>query len=336
MAEDPGESLRERPSRLVAASQVPPGDEPVRAHENGPVGGDFAMAEPRAARVEQVAVHVPNAYDVDRNPRRGRELPGCFAPRLAVLAGGLPGLGCLRRGPAMATRQQTKQHRKDPIRAKVQASKDIREQVRKELEFDPLVDPSGITVKNMNGDVALNGTVWSYPQYRDAAVAAKRVKGVTKVHNHLTVTLPAASYRDDIELTTAANNALAQTASVPNNVEASSTDGTIWLTGMVRYGFERDVAEQAIAGLIGVRGIINDIEVYSDVETEDVTYLVQDALDRYSLIPDDSDVMVSASYGTITLTGHVTDWAEHDAVMRAAWNGMDGVTAVRDDLVITG
>lgn len=235
----------------------------------------------------------------------------------------------------MATNQQTKRQRKDPIRAKVQAGKDIREQVRKELEFDPLVDPSGITIKNMNGDVALNGAVPSYPQYRDAALAAKRVKGVTSVHNHLTVALPAASYRDDIQLTTAANNALAHTVSVPNNVEASSTEGNIWLTGMARHGSERDVAEQAIAGLIGVRGITNDIEVYSDVETEDVTDLVQDALDRYSLIPDGSDVRVSASDGTVTLTGHVDDWAEHDAVIRAAWNGM-GVTAVRDDLVITG
>ena len=45
-------------------------------------------------------------------------------------------------------------------------SKDIREAVEAELAFDPLVDPANITVKNMNGDVALNGTVPSYPQYR--------------------------------------------------------------------------------------------------------------------------------------------------------------------------
>jgi hypothetical protein len=85
--------------------------------------------------------------------------------------------------------------RNDVIREKVQATKDIREGVRKELDFDPLVDAAGITVKNMNGDVALNGTVPSYLQYLDAAAAAKRVSGVTKVHNHLAVVLPPASYR---------------------------------------------------------------------------------------------------------------------------------------------
>jgi len=38
-------------------------------------------------------------------------------------------------------------------------TKDIRGAVDAELTFDPLVDPADITVRNMNGDVALNGTV---------------------------------------------------------------------------------------------------------------------------------------------------------------------------------
>ena len=225
--------------------------------------------------------------------------------------------------------------RKDVIRERVQATKDIRAGVRKELDFDPLVDATGITVKNMNGDLALNGTVPSYQQFLDAAAAAKRVHGVTRVHNHLSIDLPLASYRDDPMLTTAANNVLAHTVSVPSSVEASTSQGHVWLSGTVRYGVERDAAEQAVAGLTGIRSIKNDIEVFSDVEAADVSFLVKDALGRHSLIPDGSDVEVSASDGTITLTGHVRHWAEHDAVTRAAWNGL-GVTAVRDDLVITG
>ena len=52
-------------------------------------------------------------------------------------------------------------------------------------------------MKNLNGDVALNGTVPSYPQYLEAAAAAQRVAGVKNVHNHLEVVLPAGDYRDD-------------------------------------------------------------------------------------------------------------------------------------------
>jgi osmotically-inducible protein OsmY len=220
-------------------------------------------------------------------------------------------------------------------RETAQMTKDIREAVQKELEFDPLVDANSITVKNMNGDVALNGTVTSYPQYLQAAAAARRVHGVTKVHNHLMVDLPYASYRDDALLTTEANNALAMTVTVPRSVEAGASDGDVWLTGMVGNRFQRDEAERSVAGLTGVRGIVDDIEIFSDLEAADVADLVQGALDRYGLLPGDTDVRVGASDGTVTLTGHIETWGEHDAVIDAAWRGM-GVKNVRDDLVVTG
>jgi hypothetical protein len=54
------------------------------------------------------------------------------------------------------------------------------------------------------------------PQYLEAAQAAWRVAGVTEVHNNLEVVLPPDSVRDDAMLTTAANNALAADATVPN------------------------------------------------------------------------------------------------------------------------
>ena len=49
------------------------------------------------------------------------------------------------------------------------STKDIRGAVEAELKFDPLVDATDITVKNITGDIALNGTVPSYPQYQEAA-----------------------------------------------------------------------------------------------------------------------------------------------------------------------
>jgi osmotically-inducible protein OsmY len=214
-------------------------------------------------------------------------------------------------------------------------AKDIREAVEAELGFDPLVDPTGITVKNINGQVALNGTVPSYPQYLEAAAAARRVGGVTEVHNHLEVLLPDRYYRDDAMLTTAANNALALNVTVPDGVEATARDGNLTLTGTVMYGSQRSAAESAIAGLTGVRNVKDDIEVAYDADEFDVILLVQDALDRYALIPDDSDVTVQTDGNTVTLAGHVRTWAEHDAVIGAAWMA-SGVFDVRDELYVTG
>jgi osmotically-inducible protein OsmY len=214
-------------------------------------------------------------------------------------------------------------------------TKDIRDAVERELSYDPLVDDSDISVKNINGDVALNGTVPSYPQYLEAAAAARRVAGVKNLQNHLEVVLPTEDYRDDATLTTVANNALTLNIAVPDGVEATAKNGNLTLTGTVSYGTERTAAEQAVTYLTGVRNVKDDIDISVDADPVDVTLSVQDALDRYALIPDDSDVAVDTSGNTVTLRGNVRTWAEHDAVLDAAWMAT-GVYDVIDDLYITG
>jgi osmotically-inducible protein OsmY len=215
-------------------------------------------------------------------------------------------------------------------------TKDVRDAVSAELKFDPLVDDADIHVVNVSGDVALNGTVPSYPQYLEAAAAAQRVGGVKNVHNHLQVVLSDADVRDDAMLTTAANNALTQNVIVPDGVEAAVEDGNVTLTGTVGYGPERAAAERAVSGLIGLRNVRNDIEISYDVEDPvGVDLHVQEALARSALVPGDSDVEVATKDGIITLTGHVRTWAEHDAVIDAAWMAR-GVIDVRDELQITG
>ena len=214
-------------------------------------------------------------------------------------------------------------------------TKDIREAVQAELKFDPLVDDGDIDVVNINGDVALNGTVPSYPQYLEAATAAQRVSGVKNVHNHLEVVLSDADYRDDVMLTTAANNALAVASTPSGTVRFAASDGNLTLTGTVGYGIERAAAEQAVSGLIGLRNVRDDIEISYEADQMDVDLHVQEALNRSALVPDGSDVKAVSTGSTITLSGHVHTWAEHDAVIGAVWMAR-GVAYVQDDIQITG
>jgi osmotically-inducible protein OsmY len=214
-------------------------------------------------------------------------------------------------------------------------TKDVRAAVEAELGFDSRVDAKGITVRNINGEVALDGTVPSYPQYLEAAAAARRVTGVTRVHNHLEVVLSPGDYRDDAMLTTAANETLERAAAVPDGVEATAYEGNLTLTGTVAYDSQRTAAESAVAGLTGVRNVRDDIDTSYDADPVDVDLHVQEALKRSALVPDDSDVQVDIKEGIITLTGHVHTRAEHDAVVNAAEMAR-GVIDVRDDLHITG
>ena len=211
---------------------------------------------------------------------------------------------------------------------------DIRAAVEAELRFEPMVDAVGITVNNIGGNVALNGVVPSYPQYLEAAAVARRVAGVAGVHNHLKVVLPRGDERDDATLAAAANNTLARSSTVPNTVQATVRDGNLTLAGFVRNGAQRAAAEQAVAGLPGVRDVRDQIEVISGDPLSDVNALVQDALDRYAVPLDNSRVTVSTSGHTVTLTGHVRTGAEHDAVVAAAWMA-HGISDVHDQIQVT-
>jgi osmotically-inducible protein OsmY len=147
--------------------------------------------------------------------------------------------------------------------------------------------------------------------------------------------LPPADYRDDETLTTVASNALLLNVALPASVAATVHDGNITLSGTVGYGSQRDAAETAVAWLTGVRNVKDNIEISYDANPVDVTIVVQDALDRNALIPDDSDVLVDTNGSTVTLSGHVRTWAEHDAAVDAAWMA-PSVYDVLDELVITG
>jgi osmotically-inducible protein OsmY len=214
-------------------------------------------------------------------------------------------------------------------------TKDVRAAVEAELRFDPLVDSADIKVMNIGADVTLAGTVPSYPQYLEAAAAARRVAGVSGVHNNLMVVLPDSDYRDDVQLITAANNALAQNVTVPDGVEAIADGGDITLIGTVSYLTERAAAEATVAGLTGVRNVRNHIDISYVIDPVDVDLHVQQALERSALVPDDSDVTSQTKDGIITLTGHVSTWAERDAVVGAAWMAL-GAVDVRDELQVTG
>ena len=214
-------------------------------------------------------------------------------------------------------------------------SKDIRHAVEEELISDPLMDPTDITVENIKGDVALNGTVPSYPQYVEAATAARRVADVTNVHNHLEVDLQPGDYRHDATLTTSANGALAVSVAVPDGVAATAHDGNIKLTGTVDNSSQRAAAEAVVAGLTGVRNIKNNITIRDGADPIGTAILVQDALDRSALVADDSDVTVNTSGNKVILYGHVAISAERDAAVDAA-RAASGVSEVIDEIQVGG
>jgi osmotically-inducible protein OsmY len=140
-------------------------------------------------------------------------------------------------------------------------TRDIRSAVYEELRLDPLIDPIDIAVEVAGGDVSLIGRVPSQAQRTEAAMAAERVPGVTNVRNHLDVARSSSGSGSDIELAALANEALTASITVPAGIKATASEGSIRLTGWVTYDAQRLAAQDAVAGVAGVKSIRNDIEV---------------------------------------------------------------------------
>jgi osmotically-inducible protein OsmY len=111
----------------------------------------------------------------------------------------------------------------------------------------------------------------SYPQYLEAAKAARRIVGVTSVRNHLEVALPPVNYRDDAYDTDPADisqhmrSALARHALVPDDsdVAADTFGSVVRLTGHVRTRAEHDAVVGATWMATGVTAVIDELEVTS-------------------------------------------------------------------------
>ena len=142
--------------------------------------------------------------------------------------------------------------------------REIRAAVHEEFVTDPLIDADDIVVDVFNGVVALNGTVPSQAQCSEAAAAAQRVDGVIRVANLLAVALPSADYGDDAALAQMVNQALATNGTVPDGVKATAREGNVFLTGTVSHSGQRAAAEDTVAGVAGVLGVTNEIDVQGE------------------------------------------------------------------------
>jgi osmotically-inducible protein OsmY len=202
-----------------------------------------------------------------------------------------------------------------------------------ELLWEPRVDNAAIAVSAQDGVVTLRGTVGSFRERREASNAVKRVYGAKSVDNQLQVRLLNEDKRDDADLRGTVLQALMLDALVPDTIDAKVSDAVVTLTGTAEFQFERDEAEFVAGNLIGVLWVEDDIELTAPTpRPTDVQHDIKKAMERDAKL-DADDISVESSNGTITLTGTVSSWAEHDAAVGAAW-AAPGVSDVDDRILI--
>lgn len=211
--------------------------------------------------------------------------------------------------------------------------KDLKQHVERALEWEPSVDAADIGVSVEAGVVTLRGNVASYAEKLAAERVALAVYGVKGLANDLLIHIPNVFQRTDTEIAQAAAGALRWSVLIPKDrVTVTVSNGWLNLQGTVDWQYQRGAAVRAVQDLTGVKGVTNKIAVKARVRATDVRTEIEAAFRRNAVI-DARRINVTATDGTVILSGNVHSWSERRQAERAAW-AAPGVVQVDDRLAI--
>jgi osmotically-inducible protein OsmY len=205
--------------------------------------------------------------------------------------------------------------------------------VQAELGWEPSVAAAHIGVTANAGVITLTGHVETYAQKHAAERAAERVKGVLAVAGELVVRLAPGSDRTDGEIAATAIERFAWDVSIPKDaVMVTVEGGWITLTGQLDWWYQRNAAEQAISGLLGVTGVSNQVTIRHKVDTANLSDDIMQALHR-SWFLDPRMIRVMAENGMVRLSGTVHTPHDREVAAATAW-AAPGVVAVQNDISV--
>jgi len=202
-----------------------------------------------------------------------------------------------------------------------------------ELDFEPMIDASQISVTVKSGVATLKGAVRDYRQKWVAEWAARKIVGVKTIVNNIDVQLLPRDICTDEDLTAAIVNHFEWDVVVPSqDIKVTVSRGSVTLEGAVDEQYQKQKAEEIVRDLIGVREISNFITVAPRALTSDFKSRIDEALKRL-VEPDADNIEVEVKDGTAILAGEVRFWAEREEAERILW-AAPGVSQVENRLKI--
>ncbi len=207
---------------------------------------------------------------------------------------------------------------------------ELQKHVQEELRSDPeLAYATDVRVDASGGDITLSGSVGSFFERWKAESAAKRVAGVRNVFVEIEISPEESTHRSDADLESMAETTLQWAAGVPSHcIKVIVNNGWLTLSGTVEQQYQRENAELAVRGLVGLKGVTNAIAVKPIAPSNEIRENIEAALKRSALL-DASMIRADVNRGGVTLSGNVHSWAEREESERIAW-AAPGVSEVND------
>ena len=200
----------------------------------------------------------------------------------------------------------------------MRSDSDVKRDVEDELRWEPEIDAADMAVSVKDGVVTLTGFVRSFHEKYVAEVAAKRVSGVAGVANDLVVRLPDIDQRPDPEIAREAIAAIkSQLQESAESVRVIVKDGVLRLEGEVEWDFEREVIEDTVRRIQGIKEVFNAIELKPSASPENIKRKIEEAL-RRNAATTGQGITVKVIGRKVILEGAVRSWMDRRAAERVA------------------
>lgn len=209
---------------------------------------------------------------------------------------------------------------------------ELQKDVQDAIKWEPLLHSAEIGVTAKNGVVSLTGIVDSYAKKMQAEDAAKNVVGVKVLVENIKVKFPNSRSKTDNEIADEIIAAFESNTVIPEKqIKVKVEDGWVDLDGELPWDFLREITENAIQYLPGVKGIYNNITIKPEIRERVDPKDIEEALKRSPI--DDKEIKVSVSGSTVTLTGAVHSWRQKEEAGRIAWK-TPGIEHVKNELKV--
>lgn len=208
----------------------------------------------------------------------------------------------------------------------------LQKDVQDALKWEPLLNSAEIGVIVQNGIVTLTGKVDSYAKKLQAEHAAKKVLGVKVLVEDIEVKLPDPRTKSDVEIANEIIAAFASNSFIPQEkINVKVENGWVDLDGEVSWGYLSDITENAVKYLPGVKGIYNNIIINPEIKETIEKNDIEKALERSSI--DSSEITVSVSGKTVTLSGNVHTWHQKEEASKVVWK-TPGIENVKNQITV--
>ncbi|MDF1518253.1 MAG: BON domain-containing protein [Lutibacter sp.] len=208
---------------------------------------------------------------------------------------------------------------------------EIKKNVLDQLMWQPEIDETKIGVIVENGVVTLTGVVDSYTKKLAVEKAVKSIIGVKAIVLDIEVKYAKEFIKTDAVIAKSVINTLAWNGIVPEeNISVKVENGLVYLSGEVQWFYQKDAAKKAVENLLGVKGVINKIQVKQKGRPTQITQKIRKAFERSADV-DDKNITLLVENDYVKLTGSVRTFLEKEATEKIAYF-TPGVTNVKNEL----